>query len=133
MGNFFQLSIYECDIILWGEVLGDDAGQAGQHAAAADASAAGAEAAGVAAGDLAEPDEIVGKTRRVRIDDGVRPVARHHPAMPAAGRDAAVVRLAGVDVAQIKVPNGSPEARLAVEVRNALIFGLTGGSGGRCV
>ena len=39
-------------------------------------------------------------------------------------------RLAGVDVAQIKVPNGSPEARLAVEVRNALIFGLTGGSGG---
>ena len=35
-----------------------------------------------------------------------------------------------VDVAQIKVPNGSPEARLAVEVRNALIFGLTGGSGG---
>jgi LPS-assembly lipoprotein len=39
-------------------------------------------------------------------------------------------RLAAVDVAQIRVPNGSPEARIAVEVRNALIFGLTGGSGG---
>jgi LPS-assembly lipoprotein len=39
-------------------------------------------------------------------------------------------RLAGVEVNQIKVPNGSPEARIAVEVRNALIFGLTGGSGG---
>ena len=28
---------------------------------------------------------------------------------------------------QIDAPNGTPEARLGVEVRNALIFGLTGG------
>ncbi len=37
--------------------------------------------------------------------------------------------LRGVDVAQIQAPNGTPEARLAVEVRNNLIFDLTGGSG----
>ena len=38
-------------------------------------------------------------------------------------------RLASVDVAQITAPNGSPEARIAVELRNALLFDLTGGSG----
>jgi LPS-assembly lipoprotein len=38
-------------------------------------------------------------------------------------------RLSSVEVAQISAPNGTPEARLAVEVRNALIFDLTGGSG----
>ncbi len=37
--------------------------------------------------------------------------------------------LASVKVEEIDVPNGTPEARLAVEVRNSLIFGLTGGSG----
>ena len=37
--------------------------------------------------------------------------------------------LSSVDIEQIDAPNGSPEARLAVEVRNALIFDLTGGSG----
>jgi LPS-assembly lipoprotein len=37
--------------------------------------------------------------------------------------------LASVDVEEIDAPNGTPEARLGVEVRNALIFGLTGGSG----
>jgi LPS-assembly lipoprotein len=37
--------------------------------------------------------------------------------------------LRGVDVAQIVAPNGTPEARLAVEVRNNLIFDITGGSG----
>src|ERR1700722_9824059 len=36
--------------------------------------------------------------------------------------------LAGVDVAQIAAPSGSPEARVAVEVRNQLLFNLTGGS-----
>jgi LPS-assembly lipoprotein len=36
--------------------------------------------------------------------------------------------LAGVDVSQIPAPNGSPEARLAVEVRNQLLFDLTGGA-----
>jgi LPS-assembly lipoprotein len=35
--------------------------------------------------------------------------------------------LAGVDVKQIVAPNGSPLARLAVEVRNDLLFNLTGG------
>jgi LPS-assembly lipoprotein len=33
-----------------------------------------------------------------------------------------------VDVKQIDAPKGSDEARIAVEVRNALIFGLTGGN-----
>jgi LPS-assembly lipoprotein len=32
-----------------------------------------------------------------------------------------------VDVNQISAPNGSPEARVAVEVRNQLLFNLTGG------
>jgi LPS-assembly lipoprotein len=36
--------------------------------------------------------------------------------------------LAGVDVNQITAPNGSPEARVAVEVRNQLLFNLTGGA-----
>ena len=34
-----------------------------------------------------------------------------------------------VEVEEVEAPNGTPEARLGVEVRNALIFGLTGGSG----
>jgi len=37
--------------------------------------------------------------------------------------------LSSVDVAQIDAPNGTPLARLAVEVRNKLVFDLTGGSG----
>jgi LPS-assembly lipoprotein len=37
--------------------------------------------------------------------------------------------LASVQVEEIDAPNGTPEARLGVEVRNDLIFGLTGGSG----
>ena len=36
--------------------------------------------------------------------------------------------LAAVDIAQIDAPNGSPEARVAVELRNQLIFNLTGGA-----
>lgn len=36
--------------------------------------------------------------------------------------------LAGVDVSQIAAPSGSPEARVAVETRNQLIFNLTGGA-----
>jgi len=35
--------------------------------------------------------------------------------------------LAGVDVSQIAAPSGSPEARIAVETRNQLLFDLTGG------
>lgn len=38
-------------------------------------------------------------------------------------------RLRSVEVAQIVAPNGTAEARLAVEVRNALMFELTGGEG----
>ncbi len=37
--------------------------------------------------------------------------------------------MASVNVEEIDAPNGTPEARLGVEVRNDLIFGLTGGSG----
>lgn len=36
--------------------------------------------------------------------------------------------LAGVDVSQIAAPNGSSEARVAVEARNQLLFNLTGGA-----
>jgi LPS-assembly lipoprotein len=35
--------------------------------------------------------------------------------------------LGGIDVAQITAPSGTSEARLAVELRNALLFQLTGG------
>src|SRR3954464_5141458 len=37
--------------------------------------------------------------------------------------------LAQVQIERIDAPNGTPEARLAVEVQNALDFELTGGSG----
>ena len=37
--------------------------------------------------------------------------------------------LRAVDVAQINAPNGTPEARIGVEIRNALLFEITGGSG----
>ncbi len=38
-------------------------------------------------------------------------------------------RLAAVDVVQIPAPQGTPEARVAVELRNDLLFRMTGGSG----
>jgi LPS-assembly lipoprotein len=37
--------------------------------------------------------------------------------------------MSSILVEDIDAPNGTPEARLAVEVRNNLIFGLTGGAG----
>lgn len=37
--------------------------------------------------------------------------------------------LSSVEILPIEAPNGSPEARLGTEVRNALIFDLTGGGG----
>jgi LPS-assembly lipoprotein len=37
-------------------------------------------------------------------------------------------RLSGVEVAPIQAPQGTPLARVAVEVRNALIFDINGGS-----
>jgi LPS-assembly lipoprotein len=36
--------------------------------------------------------------------------------------------MAGVDIMQIPAANGTTEARLAVEIRNSLLFGLTGGN-----
>jgi LPS-assembly lipoprotein len=39
-------------------------------------------------------------------------------------------QLASIDVSQIPAPQGTPEARIAVEIRNALLFELTGGGGG---
>jgi LPS-assembly lipoprotein len=36
--------------------------------------------------------------------------------------------MAAVDVTQIVAPNGTPLSRIAVDVRNRLLFGLTGGS-----
>ncbi|HXW29783.1 MAG TPA: hypothetical protein VEK55_10495 [Xanthobacteraceae bacterium] len=48
---------------------------------------------------------------------------------PLAGGGTMVAALASIDVAQIPAPRGSTEERLAVELRNAVIFDLTGGSG----
>jgi LPS-assembly lipoprotein len=39
-------------------------------------------------------------------------------------------RMSGVEIVPIEAPNGTPQARIATELRNELIFGLTGGSGG---
>lgn len=44
------------------------------------------------------------------------------------GGAAVAPALAAVDVAQIAAPNGSPESRVAVEVRNQLLFDLRGGA-----
>jgi LPS-assembly lipoprotein len=38
--------------------------------------------------------------------------------------------MASVGVDQIAAPNGTPESRIAVELRNRLLFLLTGGAGG---
>jgi LPS-assembly lipoprotein len=46
-----------------------------------------------------------------------------------AGDSSLQQRLSAVEVAQIVAPQGTPEARIAVELRNALIFHLTGGAG----
>jgi LPS-assembly lipoprotein len=44
------------------------------------------------------------------------------------GRPGLRDRLSGVDVEQIKARSATPEARVAVAIRNALLFDLTGGS-----
>jgi LPS-assembly lipoprotein len=49
---------------------------------------------------------------------------------PVTGGSVLREKLASVDVAQIAAPQGSPEARVAVELRNSLLFRLTGGQGG---
>jgi LPS-assembly lipoprotein len=43
------------------------------------------------------------------------------------GETSIVQALRAVDVLQISAPNGSPESRLAVAVRDQVLFGLTGG------
>ncbi len=45
------------------------------------------------------------------------------------GGPSIVSQLSAVEVQPIDAANGTPEARLGVEVRNALIYDLTGGSG----
>ncbi len=47
---------------------------------------------------------------------------------PTGGPSVAAV-LSGVEVAQIDAPKGTSEERLAVELRNSLLFSFTGGSG----
>lgn len=46
------------------------------------------------------------------------------------GGDGIKTKLSAVEVAQIAAPNGTRLARVGVELRNSLIFDLTGGSGG---
>jgi LPS-assembly lipoprotein len=46
-----------------------------------------------------------------------------------AGDSSLQQRLAAVEIVPIGAPSGTPEARIAVELRNALIFDLTGGGG----
>jgi LPS-assembly lipoprotein len=48
--------------------------------------------------------------------------------VPTAGLDD---KLSAVDVAPINAPNGTRLARVGIEVRNDLLFGLTGGGGGQ--
>jgi LPS-assembly lipoprotein len=55
-----------------------------------------------------------------------RPLYAEHPQ---SGAPSLRTVLAAVDVEQIDVPRGTPESRVAVELRNALLFGLTGGGG----
>jgi LPS-assembly lipoprotein len=45
------------------------------------------------------------------------------------GRPGVRDALSSINVKQIDAPNGTPEARIAVELRNQLLFGLTGGAG----
>jgi len=55
-----------------------------------------------------------------------QPLYGESPAVGAAGPGLRAA-LSRVDIGQIPAPKGSDEARLAVEIRNALIFDLTGG------
>jgi len=48
---------------------------------------------------------------------------------PLSGAGSLQSALASIDVRQIAAPRGSPDERIAVELRNALLFALTGGAG----
>src|SRR5689334_3970132 len=54
-----------------------------------------------------------------------QPVYAERPTV--SGTPSVRAALASVDVGNINTPAGTTDARLGVEVRNALIFGLTGG------
>jgi LPS-assembly lipoprotein len=47
---------------------------------------------------------------------------------PLSGEDSVHDKLTAVDIPPIPAPNGTPEARLAVGVRNAVLFDLNGGT-----
>ena len=59
-----------------------------------------------------------------------QPMYAERAVLGSAAAPAIADKMSSVEVAEIKAPNGSRLARLAVEVRNGLIFDLTGGSGG---
>ena len=59
-----------------------------------------------------------------------QPMYGERAVLGSAAAPAIADKMSSVEVAEIKAPNGSRLARLAVEVRNGLIFDLTGGSGG---
>jgi LPS-assembly lipoprotein len=60
-----------------------------------------------------------------------QPMYAEHPvAVGAAGNPGVVGKLRAVDVAAIDTPAGSRIARVSVNVRNELIYDLTGGGGG---
>lgn len=52
-----------------------------------------------------------------------------HATVPVTGAPSLRDALAGVEIAQIEAPKGTPKERIAVELRDALLFGLTGGGG----
>jgi LPS-assembly lipoprotein len=52
-----------------------------------------------------------------------------HATAPVTGGPSVRDALAAVEVAQIEAPKGSPQARIAVEIRDQLLFALTGGGG----
>jgi len=49
---------------------------------------------------------------------------------PLVGGPAVATALGNVDILQIDAPTGTDDARIAVELRNDLLFGLQGGNGG---
>src|ERR1700739_4238916 len=58
-----------------------------------------------------------------------QPLYGEHTAVPGAVAPNVRDAFATVDVDQISAPNGTPEARIAVELRNDVIYELTGGAG----
>jgi len=58
-----------------------------------------------------------------------QPLYGEHTAGPGAVNPNVRDAFATVEVDQIAAPNGTPEARIAVELRNDVIFALTGGGG----